>query len=77
MMGRRLLIGLPTRRDLCLEFPEVSERLNHGEPSWTVRKTFRGLTKTISFVRVTEATPFTEAEMARFTPSAAPATAAS
>jgi len=24
-------------RTLCLALPEVEERLNHGEPSWTVR----------------------------------------
>jgi hypothetical protein len=24
-------------RELCLALPEVTERLNHGEPSWAVR----------------------------------------
>jgi hypothetical protein len=24
-------------RRLCLAFPEIQERLNHGEPSWVVR----------------------------------------
>jgi hypothetical protein len=28
---------LPRLRALCLSFPEVSERLSHGEPSWFVR----------------------------------------
>lgn len=25
-------------RELCLALPEVTERLNHGEPSWAVRR---------------------------------------
>jgi hypothetical protein len=25
-------------RELCLSLPEVTERLNHGEPSWAVRR---------------------------------------
>jgi hypothetical protein len=25
-------------RELCLGLPEVTERLNHGEPSWAVRR---------------------------------------
>lgn len=28
---------LPRLRELCLRFPEVSERLSHGEPTWFVR----------------------------------------
>ncbi|MEU1980832.1 MmcQ/YjbR family DNA-binding protein [Nocardia sp. NPDC019395] len=29
---------VPRLRELCLALPEVAERLNHGEPSWTVRR---------------------------------------
>lgn len=28
---------LPRLRRLCLSFPEVTERLSHGEPTWFVR----------------------------------------
>ena len=28
---------LPRLRALCLALPEVTERLNHGEPAWAVR----------------------------------------
>jgi hypothetical protein len=28
---------LPRLRELCLALPEVTERLNHGEPAWAVR----------------------------------------
>ena len=28
---------LPRLRRLCLSFPETSERLSHGEPTWFVR----------------------------------------
>ena len=33
---------LPRLRRVCLSFPEVTERLSHGEPTWFVRdkKTF-------------------------------------
>lgn len=33
---------LPRLRALCMSFPEVTERLSHGEPAWFVRgkKTF-------------------------------------
>ncbi len=33
---------LPRLRRLCLRFPEVTERLSHGEPTWFIRgkKTF-------------------------------------
>ncbi len=28
---------LPRLRDICLLFPEVTERLSHGEPAWFIR----------------------------------------
>ncbi|HXK34487.1 MAG TPA: MmcQ/YjbR family DNA-binding protein [Dehalococcoidia bacterium] len=33
---------LPRLRRICMSFPEVEERLSHGEPTWSVRgkKTF-------------------------------------
>ncbi|WP_436495283.1 MmcQ/YjbR family DNA-binding protein [Actinokineospora sp. HUAS TT18] len=33
---------LPALREICLAFPEATERLSHGEPTWFVRekKTF-------------------------------------
>jgi hypothetical protein len=33
-MGRDPLVEL---REICLHFPETSERLSHGEPTWFVR----------------------------------------
>ncbi|MFC5287505.1 MmcQ/YjbR family DNA-binding protein [Actinokineospora guangxiensis] len=31
---------LPRLRALCTAFPEVTEKLSHGSPTWFVRKTF-------------------------------------
>jgi hypothetical protein len=31
---------LPRLRALCLELPEVTEKISHGEPTWFVRKAF-------------------------------------
>jgi hypothetical protein len=38
----RTVDPLPRIRKICLELPEVTERLSHGEPTWFVRgkKTF-------------------------------------
>ncbi|MGI5130675.1 MmcQ/YjbR family DNA-binding protein [Pseudonocardia sp. CA-107938] len=32
------MTALDRLRDICTALPEVDERLNHGEPSWTVRR---------------------------------------
>ncbi|MEC3977781.1 MmcQ/YjbR family DNA-binding protein [Amycolatopsis sp. H20-H5] len=29
---------VPRLRELCLALPEVTERINHGEPAWAVRR---------------------------------------
>lgn len=31
---------LPRLRALCLDLPEVTEKVSHGEPTWFVRRTF-------------------------------------
>jgi hypothetical protein len=31
---------LPTLRKICLAFPEATEKLSHGEPTWFCRKVF-------------------------------------
>ena len=31
---------LPRLRALCLDLPEVTEKISHGEPTWFVRRTF-------------------------------------
>lgn len=31
---------LPQLRALCLDLPEVTEKISHGEPTWFVRRTF-------------------------------------
>jgi hypothetical protein len=36
-MGLTSDAPLQRLRDLCLSLPEVTERLNHGEPAWVVR----------------------------------------